>query len=173
MNRSYKLIAPIVFLTLLTGCSTMDNNRPESSEPASPSASPEVEIRAAKARTQRVELEIAEAIPERTSVRQQEKGTLFPCGDHQRQWVGGTDVVTAGEPDMDAVVAAVEQAWDGKSEWAVEKRQDADGIPTIDISTSDGQGYLISRGTEAKTVQILSSSSCFAVPEVFFGGGAW
>ncbi|OIH92693.1 hypothetical protein [Curtobacterium sp. MCBA15_003] len=174
MNRSRKLIAPIVFLTLLTGCSTMDNNRPEApSEPATPSASPEVEIRAAKARTQRVELEIAEVVPDRSSVRQQEKGALFPCGERQRQWSGGTNVVTTDEPDMDAVVAAVEKAWGDRSGWTIDKREDTVGLATIDISTSDGEGYLISRGTEAKTVHIRSSSSCFAVPEIFSGGGTW
>jgi len=176
MNGSGKLIAPIVFLTLLTlltGCSSIDDNRSEASEPAAPSISPEVEIRAAKARTQRVELEIADVMPNRTSVRQQEKGALFPCGEHRRQWSGGTNVVTTDEPDMDAVVAAVEKEWGDRSGWAIDKRQDTVGLPTIDISTSDGEGYLISRGTDAKTVHIRSSSSCFAVPDVFSGGGAW
>lgn len=167
-----KLIAPMVLITLLTGCSS-GNDRLEVREPAGPTASPEVVIGHAKGRTQRTEREIAEVVPERSRIRQQEKGTLFPCGEHQRQWAGGTDVVVTGEPDMDAVVAVVEQEWAGRSGWAIDKRQDTVGLATIDISTDDGEGYLVSRGTEVRTVHIRSSSSCFAVPEVFFGGGAW
>lgn len=173
MHRARNFVTPIVFLALLTGCSTVDEDPPGAPEPAAPTASPEVAIQAAKATTQRVELEIADVVPDRSRVRQQEKGTLFPCGEHQRQWAGGTNVVVTGEPDMDAVVAAVEQEWAGRSGWAIDKRQDTVGLATIDISTDDGEGYLVSRGTEARTVHIRSSSSCFAVPEVFSGGGAW
>ncbi|WP_139196225.1 MULTISPECIES: hypothetical protein [unclassified Curtobacterium] len=168
-----RIIAPIVLVALLTGCSAPGNDRPAAGEPAAPTASPEAVIGKAKAGTQRTEREIAEAVPDRSRARQQEKGTLFPCGEHQRQWVGVTNVVTSGEPDMDAVVAAVEDAWRGKSGWDLEKRRDSDGLATIDLSADDGEGYLVSLGTEPNTVHILSSSPCFAVPEVFFGGGSW
>ncbi len=112
-------------------------------------------------------------IPERSAVRQQEKGALFPCGERQRQWGGGTNVLTTREPDMDAVVSAVEKEWGDRPGWEVETRQDSHGLATIDISTGDGEGYLVARGTDARTVHIRSSSSCFAVPEVFSGGGTW
>lgn len=167
-----ELIAPMVLITLLTGCSS-GNDRPEVRESAGPTASPEVVIGHAKARTQRPKREIAEVVPERSRVRQQEDGALFPCGEHQRQWAGGMNVVVTGEPDMDATVAAVEEEWAGRSGWEVDKREDSLGPATIDISTDDGEGYLVSRGSEARTVHIRSSSSCFAVPEVFSGGGVW
>ncbi|WIE66142.1 hypothetical protein DEI99_006300 [Curtobacterium sp. MCLR17_036] len=172
-NMRLRLIPPIVLVALLTGCSASGNDRPADGEPAAPTASPEVVIGKAKADTQRTEREIAEAVPDRSRVRQQEKGALFPCGEHERQWAGGTNVDTSEEPDMDAVVAAVGQTWGNRSGWKVVERRDSDGLPTIDISTDDGEGYLVSRGTNARTVHIRSSSSCFAVPEVFSGGGLW
>ncbi len=140
-----RVCAIVAVALLLTGCG------------GGPSVDPDLTVEQAKADTQRLETQVAEAFPVDLvdHVEQMENGTLLRCGDGVWRWSGWTRVYLTEPSLSDQVLRDIAVQFDD-SEFAV-----VDGEPEAYIYGPEGQRVMVSHDEAGRFASIVSGSACF------------
>ncbi|MDN3904793.1 hypothetical protein [Arthrobacter sp. YD2] len=166
----------LVLLLSVTGCardSSEASTRTSSLEQGTPAAQvltwPE-----AKARTQAMEREIINSIPEDkvAEVDQMATGVLFDCGGSSVNWAGGATVVLSAGEEPELLVRSLEAKYQD-SRFKIKTRDPAPaGDYEVQLRSRDtAEIYIMGEGTEPNTILITSASECFEWPEGEYKGG--
>ena len=128
----------------------------------------------AKARTQAMESEIINSIPEDkvAKVDQMATGVLFDCGGSTVNWAGGATVILSAGEEPEPLVRALEAKYQD-SKFKIKTRDPAPaGDYEVQLRSHDtAEIYIIGEGTEPNTILITSASECFEWPEGEYKGG--
>ncbi|MBP3043708.1 hypothetical protein KKR91_03695 [Arthrobacter jiangjiafuii] len=149
----------MVLLLALVGCAS-----------ASPEASAANELtwQDAKARTQAMEMEIADSIPQDkvTKVDQLPTGMLIDCDGSSVNWAGAATVTLAAGTEPEPLVRELEAKYrDNRFDIKVRDPAPAGHYEVQLRSPDSAEIYIIKRGVEPSTIRIASGSECFPWPE--------
>lgn len=103
-----------------------------------------------------------------TTVNQDPDGVLIRCGsDREYQWTGMTRAVLSddGAYDGQAVVDQIVGEYRDSPEYQTSVDETSDGEPQVQIFNKTGEDYLVGRSVDKLTVEIVSFSPCFILPE--------
>lgn len=156
--------AALVLLLCLVGC--VDDT-------TKVAAADELTWQEAKARTQAMELEIAESLPQErlANVDQALTGLLIRCSDSSVNWHGATTVALTQGTDPETLVREVEAKYQ-ESRFDIETRTAPAGHYEVGlVSPNTAEIYLVAEGLEPNTIRIASGSECFPWPEDEYMGG--
>ena len=166
----------MVLLLGLAGCGSDSSAvpaHPISTEGESPAVE-DLTWQEAKARTQAMELEIADWLPLDlvAGVDQMPDGILIQCGDSAVNWHGATTVTLTEGTEPDPVVRELEAKY-RDSRFDIKVRDPAPaGHYEVQLRSPDtAEIYFIKRGVEPGTIRIASGSDCFPWPEGEYMGG--
>ena len=127
-------------------------------------AAEEMTWQEAKTRTQVMELEIAESLPEGevAKVDQLPTGVLIDCSDTLVTWNGATTVTLTEGTDPEPLVREFEEKY-RDSRFGIEVRDPAPaGNYEVQLRSPDtAEIYIVGEGTKPDTFLITSSSDCF------------
>ncbi|MBP3042630.1 hypothetical protein KKR91_14375 [Arthrobacter jiangjiafuii] len=174
---SVRYVAAVLVLLLgLAGCARDSSAVPahtSSTEGETPGAK-ELMWQEAKARTQAMELEIVNSIPEGKVVKVDLKatGTLLNCGGPLVNWNGGTIVTLSAGTELEPLVRALEAKYQD-SRFTIKTRDPSPaGSYEVQLRSPDtAEIYIIGAGWDPDTILITSSSECFTWPEGEYKGG--
>ncbi len=134
---------------------------------------PDLTVEEAKRTAMSIELELVDLLPAEhvEAVDQLQVGGFFGCGTGDRvvQWTGHTTVLVSPDFDIDAAVDRVVEQFADREGFTAERETSALGGPRAHIVGEFGAGYLLGEAVEDRTVQILSFSPCFTLPEGMSG----
>ena len=154
--------AVVVLLLGLVGCAGASSQA---------SAADELTWQDAKARTQAMELEIANSLPQDkvAKVDPGATGLLFNCSDSSVNWKGATTVTLNAGTEPEPLVREVEAKYQG-SRFDIETRTAPAGHYEVGLVSPDtAEIYLVAAGWDPYTIRIASGSECFpwhlSVPE--------
>jgi hypothetical protein len=142
---------------LLVGCSAGEDEVDES-----------LSVADAKQTTQAMELELAAFVPEdaTASVAQDGEGVFLGCGeDRAVQWTGQTKVVLQNDADPEAIVESVVAEYTDRDPYTAQLETAEDGSPSAHVLGPHGSGWLVTPSADLTTMEILSFSPCFRLPE--------
>jgi hypothetical protein len=142
---------------LLAGCSAGEDEVNES-----------LSVADAKRTTQEMELELASFVPEdaTASVEQDGEGVFLGCGeDRAVPWTGQTKVVLQNEADPEAIVESVVADYINRDPYTAQLETADDGYLSAHVLGPHGSGWLVTPSAELTTMEILSFSPCFRLPE--------
>lgn len=176
MTRARCTAAAMILLLGLVGCAS---NAAETPTPASPtqgntSMASELTWQDAKARTQAMELEIADSLPQDVvaGVEQMPDGVLIKCGDSAVNWHGATTVTLNEGTVPDPLVRELEAKYrDSRFEIKVRDPAPAGHYEVQLRSPDTAEIYIIGEGFDPATIRIASGSDCFPWPEDEYMGG--
>ncbi|WP_187976584.1 hypothetical protein [Mycetocola sp. JXN-3] len=121
----------------------------------------------AKADSQRMELEIADLVPEDKVLRieQQTSGVVTACTATQHNWTGSTTVTLIPGTPIEPITRALEDHYP-ESKWSADGYIDMAGDYMVQLTSRPrGESYLFGQGVYPDTIRIDSSSTCFTLPE--------
>ncbi|MCC3273227.1 hypothetical protein MUK71_03840 [Arthrobacter zhangbolii] len=128
----------------------------------------------AKARTQAMELEIADSLPLDlvAGIEQMPDGVLIKCGDSAVNWHGATTVTLSEGTEPDPLVRELEAKY-RDSRFQIKVRDPAPaGHYEVQLRSPDtAEIYIIGEGLDPSTIRIASGSDCFPWPEDEYMGG--
>ena len=156
---------PLVLLLGLTGCAE---------DPSEAAAVDGLPWQEAKARTQAMELEIADSLPQDqvAEIEQMPDGVLIECGGSSVNWHGATTVALSEGTDPEPLVRALEAKYqDSRFEIKVRDPAPAGHYEVQLRSPETAEIYIIGEGFDPYTVRIASGSECFPWPEGEYMGG--
>ena len=149
----------LVLLLGLVGCAGASSEA---------SAADELTWQDAKARTQAMELEIANSLPQDSvaKVDQLPTGVLIDCSDSSVNWHGASTVILSAGTEPEPLVREVEAKY-RDSRFDIKVRDPAPaGHYEVQLRSPDtAEIYIIKRGVEPSTIRIASGSDCFSWPE--------
>lgn len=124
----------------------------------------------AKSIAQKMEVKLASYVPKEAvaSVEQRSTGALISCDrDRGYQWSGRTDVVYKDGASIDPqdLVDVILAAYDNQKGFQAESAPTVDQQPGVHVAGSYGAGYLVNESVDRASVQILSFSPCFVLPQ--------
>ena len=170
MIRARNAGVVLVLLLGLAGCATDGAPTPtqtSTTEGDTPVAT-ELRWQEAKARTQAMELEIADSIPqdEVVSIAQMPTGMLIDCGGSMVNWNGAATVTLTPGTEPEPFVRMIEEKY-RDSRFDIEVRDPAPaGHYDVQLrSPHAAENYIIKPGSEPSTIRIASGSECFPWPE--------
>ncbi len=175
MIRARCTAAGLVLLLGLAGCAGKPSEvatRTSSTEGNAPTADV-LTWQQAKTRTQAMELEIADSMPEGkvTKIDQAATGILINCDDPLVNWHGATTVTLDAGTEPEALVRALEAEY-RDSRFDIRTRTAPAGHYEVQLRSPDtAEIYLIAEGFDPDTIRIASGSECFVLPEEEFMGG--
>jgi hypothetical protein len=115
-----------------------------------------------------MELELAAFVPEEyvASIDQRQRGSLLGCdADGGQQWNGQTKVVLQGSPDTTSFVEAVVAEYEKRDPYTARLETTSDGVPSAHVLGPYGSGWLMTESVDKTSMEILSFSPCFRLPE--------
>lgn len=132
--------------------------------------SPDLSVNDAKESTQKMARTLAQLLPPVMvdTVDQDPEGVLIRCGgDRDYQWTGMTRVVLSADAtyDGEAVTNDIAGEYRDSSNYQARLDETSDGEPRVQIFNETGEDYLIARSVDKKTVEIVSFSPCFVLPD--------
>ena len=161
----------------ITGCAEDSSEVPThaNSKEGDTTVATELTWQEAKARTQAIELEIVNSIPEDhvAKIDQLPTGVLIDCSDTLVTWNGATTVTLAAGMEPEPLVRGIQAKYED-SRFNLKIRDPAPaGDYEVQLRSPDtAEIYIIGEGTKPNTILITSSSDCFTwVDDGKFKGG--
>lgn len=175
MTRARCTAAGLVLLLCLAGCArdSPQGPAPTSSTEGDTSMTNDLTWQQAKARTQAMELEIANFLPQDIveKIDQAATGILINCENPLVNWHGATTVTLSAETEPEALVREIEAEY-RDSRFNIKTRTAPAGHYEVQLRSPDTEEiYLVAEGLDPNTIRIASGSECFVLPEEEFIGG--
>ncbi len=156
--------AVCVLLLGVTGCADDSSATPTHEDSRERDVKEDLTWQEAKARTQAMEMEIADSLPEGTvaTVDQLPTGLLMDCDDTSVNWHGATTVALVAGTDPDGVVRELVSKY-RDSRFIIHIRDPAPaGHYELQLRSPDtAEIYIIGGGIGPDTIRIASGSECF------------
>ncbi|MCC9204914.1 hypothetical protein [Arthrobacter sp. zg-Y769] len=166
MIRVRRTAAVVVLLLSLAGCAGDSSAVPAdtSSSEGKTTVAEELTWQEAKVRTQAMELEIANSLPEGkvAKVDQLPTGVLLDCSDTLVNWHGATTVTLTEGTEPEPLVRELEAKY-RDSRFNIKTRDPAPaGHYEVQLRSPDtAEIYFIGAGRDPHTIRIASGSECF------------
>lgn len=164
MTRGRSAAVLLVLLLGLVGCAE---------DPSEAAGGDKLTWQEAKARTQAMELQIANSFPidKVAAIDQGTTGLLMGCGSESVNWKGATTVTLNEGIEPEPLVRELETKYQG-SRFDIETRTAPAGHYEVGlVSPNTAEIYLVAEGLEPHTIRIASGSDCFHWPEGEYMGG--
>lgn len=157
---------PVVafLLATLSGCALGGND-----------IDPDLALPEAKVRTQSVERDIAEALPDDlvVAIHQNETGSFLACSrDGGEQWAGGLTVRVLAGASAQRLLDPIEQRYTDAEDMAV-ARWDSDGDSIVEISGLHLSSWIVRYDPGREEVHVSSFSPCIRLPEDIWRGDTY
>ena len=145
-----------VVVSVLTGCAQKDDG-----------VDKKLTIDQAKSQTQEVEMRIIELTPATyvADVRQQPEGVLLACSPTSVTWAGGATLTVQSDPDFTKILTDIQTAFNADPAYTTIMDTDYHGDPVLTIHDTAGSQWIVRPMKRGATLDISSSSPCFATPD--------
>jgi predicted small secreted protein len=133
----------------------------------------ELDVERAKRVAMEMELELAALVPSENvaSLDQQQEGVLVSCeGERAYQWTGQTTVALQGAPDTEAIVNSAVSEYSERDPYTARLETTADGYPSAHVRGPHSAGWLMTESVDGTSLEILSFSPCFRLPDDLYPG---
>ena len=145
-----------VVVSVLTGCAQKDDGVDKT-----------LTIDQAKHQTQAVTQQIIDLVPSDfvalSKVRPE--GILLACSPTSLTWSGGATLTVQSDPDFTKILTDIQTAFNADPAYTTIMDTDYHGDPVLTIHDTAGSQWIVSPMKRGATLDISSSSPCFATPD--------